>query len=92
MDAQEIAAIVKEMDDLGFGPDIASRLRARFPARRFTECSADDLGDQEPYLRRPGYQIHLLESSGHCLSLTQHVEAAIGLVLASTDGDEADQD
>lgn len=54
MDAQEIAAIVEELERHGLGPDSASQLRLRFPARRFTQCSAEDLGGREPYLRKRG--------------------------------------
>ena len=82
MDQKQIEAITKVIDTAGLNEQTLSSLRSKLPDVRFTQCDAEDMEDRQPYLTRPGYQVFLLSSDGHCLAVTQDVERAVGLVLA----------
>jgi hypothetical protein len=85
MTEEELDEIVRELERGDLSPEALSRVRGRFPAWRLTLCSADDLEGREPHSTRVGFEVHLLASDGHCLSLTSRLESAVGLVLATTD-------
>jgi Family of unknown function (DUF6129) len=82
---EEVEQVVQELERGGLSVEVMSLVRARFPTLRFTVCAADDLEGRQPHLTRPGFEVHLLASDGHCLSLTSRLENAVGLVLATTD-------
>ncbi|MDJ0738519.1 MAG: DUF6129 family protein [Gammaproteobacteria bacterium] len=57
-------------------------LRAAFPDLHFTFCLDDDVIADTPASELPGFNLYLVDSSSHCLSLTTDPEAASGLVVA----------
>lgn len=60
-------------------------LRSQFPGVHFTFCSEDDITSRCPAVGEAGdYILYLVTgASGHCLSLTNDMAAATGLVVAS---------
>lgn len=60
-------------------------LRSSFPGVHFTFCSEDDITSRCPAVGEAGdYLLYLVTgASGHCLSLTNDMAAATGLVVAS---------
>ncbi len=82
MQQSELKAIVERLELDGVRPETLSELRRLHPSIRLTTCSADDVETHTPYREGTDFQIHLLTSSGHCLSLTSELENAVGLVLA----------
>ena len=57
-------------------------LRGDFPDLHFTYCMDDDVVGASPVFEDPAFNLYLVNSSSHCLSLTQDMETASGLVLA----------
>ncbi len=57
-------------------------LRSSFPDIHFTYCMDDDVVSASPVFEDPAFNIYLVDSSSHCLSFTQDMDAASGLVIA----------
>lgn len=87
MDTQVLSRVLSDADALDLNGEGVSELRRRYPELRFTVCRDDDLDDRAPFETRSGYTVHLLSSDGHCLSMTNNLDAAVGLVLALIDPD-----
>ena len=64
------------------GPDLGVRLRASLPGLVVTACDAEDIDNAAPFLQHPSVQIHLVDGSNHCWSLTSDPEKATGLLIA----------
>lgn len=63
-------------------------LKKNWPDLRFTFCNDDDMPARlPPSLKREKFNLYLVNGSEHCLSLTDDPLHAIGVVLASVDGD-----
>lgn len=62
-------------------------LRAAFPGVHFTFCLDDDVISDSPVTALPGFRLYLVDSSNHCLSLTNDPESASGLVVAEYEED-----
>ncbi|MBF0255501.1 MAG: hypothetical protein HQL47_03365 [Gammaproteobacteria bacterium] len=58
------------------------RLRQAFPELHFSFCLDDDVIADTPALSLPGFNLYLVDSSNHCLSLTSDARGASGLVVA----------
>lgn len=56
--------------------------RARFPGLSFTCCEAFDLGGDTPFRSYAGFDLHLVDGSGHCWQLTGDPGSATGVLLA----------
>jgi hypothetical protein len=65
-------------------------LRDQFPGVHFTFCSEDDITSRCPAVGEAGdYMLYLVTgASGHCLALTNDMDAATGLVVASKSLDD----
>lgn len=65
-------------------------LRAQFPDCHFTVCSEDDIAPQyRPVSETEHHLVFLVTGqSGHCLSLTNDLDAATGLVLAERSSED----
>ncbi len=62
-------------------------LRCSFPGVHFTYCMDDDVIGVSPVLEDRSFNLYLVDSSNHCLSFTQDMETASGLVLAELEED-----
>jgi hypothetical protein len=63
------------------------RLRSSFPGIHFTYCMDDDVVGAGPVFEDPAFNLYLVDSSSHCLTLTRDLELATGLVLAEIEED-----
>ena len=61
---------------------LKEELRQAFPGTRFTLCSEDDIHAGKPVLASEGYEIYLVGSGDHCMSLTNDFALATGIVIA----------
>jgi len=66
---------------LASGTSPLSELRSQFPQLTFVRCAPDDM-EGDPYRRGDGYQLHLIERQGVCISVTDNPEQADGVVVA----------
>jgi hypothetical protein len=63
-------------------------LKKTWPDLRFTFCNDDDMPARlPPALQNGRFNVYLVGGGEHCLSLTQDMEQAIGIVLAQVDED-----
>lgn len=64
-----------------------AELRSAFPGMHFSYCLDDDVGAVEPGLRRPTFNLYLVDGREHCLALTNNPAAATGLLVAEITSD-----
>ncbi|KFZ37881.1 hypothetical protein HR45_08535 [Shewanella mangrovi] len=58
-------------------------MRSEFPTLKFTLCFEDDLGEREPYISYPSFDLHLMQlRPGSCAGLTFSPEECSGIVVA----------
>jgi hypothetical protein len=61
-------------------------LKKTWPDLRFTFCNDDDMPARlPPAMQRERFNLYLVGGGEHCLSLTNDMEHAIGVVLAQVD-------
>jgi hypothetical protein len=61
-------------------------LKQSWPDLRFTFCNDDDMPARfPPTLKREKFNLYLVGGSEHCISLTDDLMQAIGVVLAEVD-------
>ncbi|OSI65741.1 DUF6129 family protein [Bradyrhizobium canariense] len=60
-------------------------LRQRFPHLAWICCEASDI-TQSPFHRLGQFDLHLLDSGGHCAQITNDPQRATGIVLAKRSG------
>ena len=85
--ASTLAAIA---DAVRHNADLAP-LRLDYPGIRFTACSEDDIPARVPSVCDAGQHLLYLVgglNQGHCLSLTDDLDAATGVVVATKADDE----
>lgn len=85
--ATTLAAIA---DTVRHNADLAP-LRLDYPGLRFTACNEDDIPARVPAVCDAGQHLLYLVGSlnnGHCLALTDDLEAATGVVVAAKADDE----
>jgi hypothetical protein len=63
---------------------LKEELKQAFPGIRFTLCSEDDIHAGKPVLESEGFDIYLVGSSDHCMTLTNDFSLATGVVIAET--------
>ncbi|MBT3010180.1 MAG: hypothetical protein KUF77_09540 [Candidatus Thiodiazotropha sp. (ex Lucina aurantia)] len=62
--------------------DVDQQLRKRYGDIHFTYCMDDDVIGARPVYEHAGFNLYLVDSSNHCLSITQDMAVASGLVVA----------
>ena len=74
-----------EIDQVLSAPDadaqVFAQLRRRFPHLTWTRCDASDV-TEAPFRSHARFDVHLLDSAGHCAQLTADPALATGIVLA----------
>jgi hypothetical protein len=64
-------------------------LKQTWPDLRFTLCSNEDMpARMPPALQRAGFNLYMVGSGEHCISLTTDMEQAVGVVLAWVDEED----
>ncbi|MES9867815.1 MAG: DUF6129 family protein [Candidatus Thiodiazotropha sp. LLP2] len=57
-------------------------LRKQFPDIHFTYCMDDDVIAASPLHESETFNLYLIDSRNHCLSFTQDLDVATGIVVA----------
>ena len=79
---QQLATIVRLVEDHGLNSALIARLRGIYPGLHFTHCLDEEINHISPVQERSGFNVYLVDSRQHCLRLTGDFESASGLVLA----------
>lgn len=66
----------------GVDDAVVSQLREQWPEIHFTYCSEDDIHNGKPVQEADQFSLYLVDSSEHCLCLTNDFDTATGLVIA----------
>lgn len=67
----------------GAGEESVAMLRKQWPGLRFVACSDDDMPARlPPSVEADGFNLYLVGSGDHCLTLTRELSDAIGIVVA----------
>ncbi|MGD0633381.1 MAG: hypothetical protein ABSA13_03750 [Beijerinckiaceae bacterium] len=73
------------IDDVLNGPDAGTKafaaLRARLPGLTLTRCDASDV-TETPFRTYRLFDLHLIDSSDHCVRIVPDIAGATGIVLA----------
>ncbi|MBI5007991.1 MAG: hypothetical protein HZB95_12810 [Nitrosomonadales bacterium] len=85
--ADTLQQIASKAASIGLLNDAAlDSLKESWPDLRFTICNDDDMPARLPPSMQSGsINLYLVGGGEHCLSLTQNIEQAIGVVLAQVD-------
>lgn len=89
----EQALLPKVLDQVSlhandFTDQLASHLRQAFPGVHFSVCSDDDIPSRIPHVAENNVcRLYYVNSSDHCLSLTNDADAASGVVVALCEED-----
>ena len=82
MTAELVAAVRKAALEAGVSGQTLAALRAQFPGIHFSLCGDDDVVEARPFLSGPELNIYLVDGREHCLTLTEDLNVATGLLLA----------
>jgi len=77
-----VANVAKMASDRPVDEALKEELKQAFPGIRFTLCSEDDINAGKPVMASKGFEIYLVGSSEHCLTLTNDYALATGVVIA----------
>ena len=88
--AESVEQIKAELSKEGLDEASVSKLREKWPDIHFTYCSEDDIHSGKPVDETDEFSLYLVDSSEHCLCLTNDMETATGLVIAERYDDEED--
>lgn len=61
--------------------EVADRIRRRFPGLSLTRCEPSDMAGEPAFLHLPRFDLHLVDGSNHCWSLTEDPAMATGIVV-----------
>lgn len=68
---------------------LVQELRATFPGRHISVCGGDDVSPRlAPAAGNPVCEIYYVATGEHCLSLTNDLAAATGIVVALRDDED----
>lgn len=79
--ADELTEIEKLVSAPEVDSSVFAELRTRFPHIKWTRCDASDV-TETPYRSYSRFDIHLLDSAGHCALVTEDPATANGIILA----------
>ena len=80
---EQLDDVIARAEQGPLGVPLLASLRQAHPGAHFTLCMDDDIVvNARPVAERPGFNVYLVNSSEHCLVLTNDLDAASGVVLA----------
>ncbi len=82
---EQLNEIANWLSQQPLNQDITQTLRQRYPQLHFSYCMDDDVGEVEPIYHHPSFNLYLVDSSEHCLTFTQSLPTASGLLVAEID-------
>lgn len=88
IDEGMVANVARIADGKVIDESLKAELKQACPGIRFTLCTEDDITAGKPVLSTDGFDIYLVGSSDHCLTLTNDYDLATGVVIAEKYEDE----
>lgn len=82
IDEELVGNVAKMANGKPVDDTLKEELKNAFPGIRFTLCSEDDIHAGIPVVESEGFDIYLVGSSEHCLTLTNDFALATGVVIA----------
>lgn len=82
---EQLKSISQLVKSQPISEQIVAGLRNSYPDLHFTYCMDDDVVGAKPVFEDPDFNIYLVNSSSHCLSLTNDLDSASGLVVAEVE-------
>ncbi|HEX8545063.1 MAG TPA: DUF6129 family protein [Pseudomonas sp.] len=83
IEPHQLDRVILAVEENGLDEALIARLRGEHPGVHFTCCSDDDIAaSARAVAERPAFNVYLVNSSSHCLALTNDLDAASGMVLA----------
>lgn len=80
--------VVDYVEQHGLSEATLQQLRTQYTGVMFTYCMDDDIHSASPVLTRSGFNVYLVDTRDHCVTLTRNHEIAAGVVLAEVITDE----
>lgn len=91
LNPERLDAIAQSVASIGMADDLLLRLRADYAELRFSQCSEDDIPARlQPLLAAEGFDLYLMDTREHCITLTNDLNAASGVVIAWRSDEEAE--
>ena len=66
---------------------VVNQLRSEFPDMHFTYCMDDDVVETRPAFEEKTFNLYLIDKTNHCISFTQDMQSATGVVVAEIEED-----
>lgn len=82
IEAKTVEQISEVLKTLGVDDGSVSQLRQQWPDIHFTYCTEDDIHTGKPVQESDSFSLYLVDSSEHCLCLTNDYDTATGMVVA----------
>ncbi len=79
---QQLDQVDAALADRPIDESAVSELRGSFPDIHFTYCMDDDVIAASPVRESVAFNLYLIDSRNHCLSFTQDMSVATGIVVA----------
>lgn len=80
--SEQLSAVSEWLGQQGANILPETEMRSNFPDMHLTFCSDDDVMSDKPVAETERFNLYLVDSSEHCLSLTSDMQQASGLVVA----------
>jgi hypothetical protein len=77
----ELTEIDEVLSAPGMDGHALAELRGRFPHLSWTRCDASDV-TETPFRSYSKFEVHLVDRSDHCVTITTDPDRATGIVLA----------
>lgn len=82
IEAQQLAEVAAYLELQWRGYASVAALRDKLPGLHFAYCLEDEIGADEPVYEASSFNLYLIDSSQHCMSLTPDIGLATGILIA----------
>lgn len=83
LSTQQLDLATGVLTTLAPGMNPLPELRRELNGVVVTRCDADDMRGETPFRRLPGFDLFLVDTSGHCVQLVSDLNDASGIIVAA---------
>lgn len=84
---EQLEQLSRRIDAQPVSEALVQQLRDDHPDIHFTYCMDDDVVAATPVVERDAFNLYLIDSRNHCLSFTQDMQVATGVVVAELEAE-----